>query len=335
MVLHLSLSVSSAVSSAAIAGSAPAVFMVSFSASIASASTPVLSAFTRVHQSCPNSSIVNSQSSAPEPVASNTPPRGPVVALLRKLLTHRDAKFAELDKTFIAREDRVLELESSLARSSSGETTLLSQVGALWIDPDAVGVDLTASQLSVAIAISVLDQFCADNRRLTSQVSDLNYTADSLCLQLSNLQPSIFSAALDSLRSAPNIYLRLLRSLAGLVDRLDSDFTTLVMQAQESCSTLRRGKSLLLDEFRAPGDEDEVPEKASVPLETDQFPVVFRKQRHCCHSVRHRPSEFVFVGPCFFVQSFHLHFADRARRIALLPEDTSPPLSFVKLVLSC
>lgn len=47
---------------------------------------------------------------APELVASGTMHREPVVALLRKRLARRNAKYAELDEVILAREDRVLEL---------------------------------------------------------------------------------------------------------------------------------------------------------------------------------------------------------------------------------
>lgn len=94
-------------------------------------------------------------------------------------------------------------------------------------------------------------------------------TADSLRLQHSNSQASVSLVALDCLRSERDRYLGLLRSLAGRIVRLDCDFTTLVTQARDSRSTLFRGVRPLLDEFRAPVDDDDISEDAPVPPSTD------------------------------------------------------------------
>lgn len=71
---------------------------------------------------------------------------------------------------------------------------------------DVARADLTASQSSLATASSELEQLRADSLRSTSQVLDLTFAADSLRLQLSSLQASIFPAALDSLRSERDRY---------------------------------------------------------------------------------------------------------------------------------
>lgn len=96
---------------------------------------------------------------APEPAASSSLPCWPVTALLRKRLVRQDAELAELDEVFHAREDRVSELESSLAKSTPRETSLRSQVSALPTDLVALRADLTASQTSAATASSVLTSF--------------------------------------------------------------------------------------------------------------------------------------------------------------------------------
>lgn len=149
---------------------------------------------------------------APKPAASSTQPHGPVIALLRELLARREAEFAVLDEALLTREDLVMEPESSLAKSSSGEVNLRSQVSALQTDLDAARADLTASQLSVATNTFELDKLCADSRHLTSQVPDLTSTPDGLRLELSSSQAFILSAALNSLRSERDRHLSLLCS---------------------------------------------------------------------------------------------------------------------------
>lgn len=52
-----------------------------------------------------------------EPAASSTPPRGPIIALLRECPASRIAEFADLEETFLARGDCVSEVESSLTKS--------------------------------------------------------------------------------------------------------------------------------------------------------------------------------------------------------------------------
>lgn len=80
-----------------------------------------------------------------KPAASTTPPCGSVIALLRERLACWYAEFAELDEAFLAHENCILELESSLAKSASGETSLRSQAQTLQTDLAATRADLTAS----------------------------------------------------------------------------------------------------------------------------------------------------------------------------------------------
>lgn len=63
---------------------------------------------------------------APKSAASSIPTRRPVSALLRECLARWNTEFAELDETFFAREKRVLELKSFLAKSISREPTIRS-----------------------------------------------------------------------------------------------------------------------------------------------------------------------------------------------------------------
>lgn len=93
-----------------------------------------------------------------EPAALSTPPREPITALLPKHLACQNAEFAKLDKAFLAREDRVLVLEWSLAMSPSNQANPRSQVSTLQTDLDAVHADPTASQSSVPTATSKLDR---------------------------------------------------------------------------------------------------------------------------------------------------------------------------------
>lgn len=113
---------------------------------------------------------------------------------------------------------------------------------------------LTASQLSVATATFEPDQLLVDKWHLPSQALDLTSTADSLCLQLLILQTFLSPAAPNSLRSEGEHCLGLLRFLAGQIDCLHGDFSTLVTQAQDSRSSLRRGAGLLFAEFCAPAN---------------------------------------------------------------------------------
>lgn len=115
-----------------------------------------------------------------EPVALSPPPCGPVIAFQRERHARRDAEFAEIDEAFLARDDRVLELESSFAKATSTEAILCSQVGALQTDLVDKRADLTASRASIATATFMLDKLRADDRRLSSQNLNLAFTAESL-----------------------------------------------------------------------------------------------------------------------------------------------------------
>lgn len=97
----------------------------------------------------------------PESALLSTPPRAAVLALLRESLVHRDAEFAKLDESFLTFEDRVLELKSSSAKTTSGRAHLRSQVGALQTDVAAMRAYLTASQTSVAMATFEFDRIRA------------------------------------------------------------------------------------------------------------------------------------------------------------------------------
>lgn len=104
-------------------------------------------------------------------------------------------------------------------------------------------------------------------------------TEDCFRLLLSNSKASIFFVALDSLRSELDRYFAILRSLVSQIDSLDIDFTTLATQVQESHTTLCRDADLLLEEFCALVDENDVLEDAPEPPSTDQFLVVYNKLR--------------------------------------------------------
>lgn len=79
-----------------------------------------------------------------EPAASKTPPRKPVFAPLCERPARWDAEFAVLDEAFLGREDRVLELESSWAKSFSSGTNLRSQVSTLWTGLNTMRPELMA-----------------------------------------------------------------------------------------------------------------------------------------------------------------------------------------------
>lgn len=89
-------------------------------------------------------------------------------------------------------------LESSLAKSTSGEANLRSHVCVLQRSLAATCVDLIASQSSIATATAELNRLRADNQRLTSQVSDLTSIAESFGRQHSLSKASISPAAFDS-----------------------------------------------------------------------------------------------------------------------------------------
>lgn len=154
---HISLPVSPGAFSTAISSSAPVLHVVFSSAPIASAFMPVSSATTMVRQSSPELALINHQSSVPEPVASNTTPRGPVIALLRQLFGRRDAELAKLDEAAIAHEERVLELESLLSTVASAEAMRRSQVATLQASLSSSRAQLTTARSSADSAISALN----------------------------------------------------------------------------------------------------------------------------------------------------------------------------------
>lgn len=132
--LHVFLSPSSKSLSTANVSSVPDLPIVYCSAPMVSVSLPVLPAPAMVRQSPRKSANINHQSSATEPVASNTPPGGPVIALLHKRCARREWEFAELDELFMAREVCVLESKSSLLSAPLMEVILHSQAAALQTD---------------------------------------------------------------------------------------------------------------------------------------------------------------------------------------------------------
>lgn len=134
MVRHISLPVSFDVPATSITSSASALPIISFSASIFSASILASSAPTVVRHSSPEPTIASHRSSAPEPVASYTSFRGPIIALLRERHVRRVAEFAELNKAFFVCEDRVLKLKPSLSTVTCTEAMLRSQVVTLQTD---------------------------------------------------------------------------------------------------------------------------------------------------------------------------------------------------------
>lgn len=107
---HASLSVPPDALTTAIVSPVPVLPMATSPAPISTASMPVSSALTVDRQFSPKHAVVNHQSSAPNPVAFNTLPQTPVIALLRGHLARHDAKFAVLDEALIARKDCVLQL---------------------------------------------------------------------------------------------------------------------------------------------------------------------------------------------------------------------------------
>lgn len=122
------------------------------------------------------------------------------------------------------------------------------------------------------------------------------------------MQTSISFATLASLQSERDCNLGLPRSLFRQIDRLDTDFTTLVTSAQDSFSTLLCGVEPPFDAFYVLVDEDDIPEDASVPLSADPFLVAFYKYRSCCHSIGCRPSLLFLTGLCPSVSIFSVTF---------------------------
>lgn len=205
----------------------------------------------------------------PEPVSSSTPLRELVTTSLSEIHARQKAEFVKLDEAFLAREDRVQELESSVVNSTSGKADYRSLVSALQDELATTLADLTASQSSIAMATSKLDKLHADDRRLTSQVLDLVSTTDSLRLPLSVSQASMSSASLDSFHGKRDRHLGLLRSSSGQTDRLDIDFTTMVIRAHDSRASLCRDVGLLFEEFGASADDDGVSKDAFLPPPTE------------------------------------------------------------------
>lgn len=71
-----------------------------------------------------------------------------MTALLRERPAHRDAKFVDLDESFVARKNCVLELESSSSKAASAEVALCFQITAPQIDLANVRADLSAARFS-------------------------------------------------------------------------------------------------------------------------------------------------------------------------------------------
>lgn len=84
------------------------------------------------YPSSPRAAPSPAQSSVmPEPAASSTLPCGLVTALFRERPARAISAFAELDEAFFALEDRVLKVELFLAKPTSCEANLRSQISAL------------------------------------------------------------------------------------------------------------------------------------------------------------------------------------------------------------
>lgn len=56
---------------------------------------------------------------------------------------------------------------------------------------------------------------------------------------------------------------------AGRIERLDSDFVTLITRARNSLASLRRGDGPLFEECRVSADDVDIPEDDLLPLNTD------------------------------------------------------------------
>lgn len=94
-------------------------------------------------------------------------------------------------------------------------------------------------------------------------------TADSLCLQLFNSHTFIFLTSTNSLRGERDRHLGLLQSLAGQIDRLDSEFTTLDMRARDSRASLHCGAGPLFEKFHVFAQEDSISGDAFLPPSTE------------------------------------------------------------------
>lgn len=68
--------------------------------------------------------VIHQEVSAPESSAAATPSREPVVALPREPRDCLDNELAGLDKSFFARDDRVLDLKLSLSITAPTEASL-------------------------------------------------------------------------------------------------------------------------------------------------------------------------------------------------------------------
>lgn len=108
--------------------------------------------------------IVNHQSSAPEPVASNTSSQRPVISLLRKYHACGDTESAKLDEAFIVCEDRVLKLKSSLSTTASTEVVPRPQVVTLPTDLSNARSDLTAVRSFANLATTAINTMRTDNK---------------------------------------------------------------------------------------------------------------------------------------------------------------------------
>lgn len=137
----------------------------------------------------------------------------------------------------------------------SSETAFSSQLASLQTDLASTRADLSTACSSAAFASEVIDTRRAANGRLSSQVSDLTSTVDTLRIQLAASQSSVSPADLKIVCSKHDRYL----SLCSQIDRLNNDFTTFITLVKDSRSSLRLGIGPLLDEFST------LPENADMP----------------------------------------------------------------------
>lgn len=138
-----------------------------------------------------------------------------MIALLRKRLACRDAEFAELDEAFIARENLVLESESSLPAATSMKAKLYFSIATLQTDLSFARASLAATRSSADSATLTMNLRRSDNERLESQVSEFSAIVNDMRLQLATTQSCISPVASYLLCSECDRYLGLLRSLIG------------------------------------------------------------------------------------------------------------------------
>lgn len=204
----------------------------------------------------------------PESEVTSTRTRPLASDLFFKRFARRNADFAKLDESFLARKHCVLESKSCLRSSNCTEANLFFELGALQPDPAVARENLTASQSSVATASSKLDKLHANSRHLTSYVSDTTSTANILRPQPSESTSFSSLAALDSLCGERGRYFVFLQPLVGHIDSLDSDCITLLTRARDSSPSFHQEAGSPLENFCASVEEDDIPKDGSVPLYT-------------------------------------------------------------------